>query len=234
MCLHLKTSTTVNKQYNLTFIGIILSPLKTITQFKSSSRIKVVRPLFILSICYSIYAALLAYMLLGKNHQISILIKNSGTTEKRVQLVGAIISGSYTIITIVFSIIITSIILKIVSIFLGKDISFKKLLSIITYSHVIPLLGLTLNFLLSTLLGYEKIISFTNLSNIVHSKALSKMLEQFDIFKIWQFILIGMGMYYIAGWSKKQISILAIVFITLASIGSLSIGMMFESESFIN
>lgn len=232
----MESSTVINSKFakrNITFIGIVTSPLKTTLQFRNNSNIKVIRPLFLLSIFYSIYSGIVAYKLLSKNNNTALLAKDSGTTEERIQIVGGIIGSTYTMLTIIFTIIIISIILKILSVFLGKDISFKKLLSIIIYSHVIPLLGLTINLVLSTFLGYEEIISFTNLSSIFHSKPLSAILETFDIFRIWQYVIIGMGMYFVAGWTKKQILILTLAFVTLTLIGIFSMQTLFESN-FIN
>lgn len=205
---------------NISFFGIIVSPVDTIKQFKN--RTKLLTPLIIISILHGIYAGIYSYTMLGKNDNVNELAQASGTTEERIQFVGGMISGTYTMLTIVFSIIILSVFLKFLSIFLNKDITFKQLMSIITYSSIIPFLGLVLNFFLSKLLGYQDVISFTSLSSLVVSDLLSSILEIFDVFRIWHYVLIGMGLYYVAGWSKKQISILAIVLITLIITGIVS------------
>ncbi len=123
------------------------------------------------------------------------------------------------ILGILISTVIHFIIVKIAS----KNTSFKQLFSMNTYILVIGAAGILLNNLIQYLVGQNSDISFTSIGGVLGSD--SPVLATFEIFSIWQLILVAFGLHKVGQLSKGAAWTISIVFFILG------LGMGFIAEA---
>lgn len=123
------------------------------------------------------------------------------------------------ILGILISTVIHFIIVKIAS----KNTSFKQLFSMNTYILVIGAAGILLNNVIQYLVGQNSDISFTSIGGVLGSD--SPVLATFEIFSIWQLILVAFGLHKVGQLSKGAAWTISIVFFILG------LGMGFIAEA---
>ena len=119
---------------------------------------------------------------------------------------------------------------KVLMMFMGNDTTYKKLLTIIVYTSIISVIGTLINALLALVFGGNGQEMYTGLGPLFASTGgvAHGIAKSFEVFTIWWFVVTGIGLHITAGLSKKQATILVVVFfiITLAfgAIGGLVSG----------
>ncbi len=104
--------------------------------------------------------------------------------------------------------------------------TFKHYLSILGYTSVIALLG-TIPFIIVTILtGSYAEISYTSLAALIpemKGSFIYGMAKSFDVFSIWQYIVVSIGVVTVSKLSKNKVYIIiACIFIALALIAGFS------------
>jgi hypothetical protein len=123
-----------------------------------------------------------------------------------------------TIVTTVISIYVAALIYKILSRIFGSRIKYKQVVSVYCLSMMPIAIGEVLKWLYMAVTGKPVGVSY-----LVKPTLLNGVLDKFDIFNIWQIILLTIGISIVGKVSKKKsFAIVAIlfalnVFITLHS-----------------
>lgn len=117
---------------------------------------------------------------------------------------------------------------KNIMIFFGVDITYKATFPIIIYASFVLRLGMILNgFIALSLNGYE--ISYTSLGAITtDNMVLHTIAQRIDIFNIWYYILLGIGLKTITNLNKEKLIPLIIVLFVFTSLLASMAGFMQE------
>ncbi|WP_430748667.1 YIP1 family protein [Bacillus cereus] len=127
-------------------------------------------------------------------------------------------------ISMAFCFLLSAVVYKVLMVFISNDTSFKKLLAITVYSSVISLLGLLINTILAYILGGSGQEMYTGLEPIFASSSgvVKGIVSKFEVFTIWGYAVTWLGLQITAGLTKKQATIITIVFFVLTlGIGAL-------------
>lgn len=127
-------------------------------------------------------------------------------------------------ISMAFVFLLSAVVYKVLMVFISNDTSFKKLLAITVYSSVISLLGLLINTILAYILGASGQEMYTGLEPIFASSSgvVKGIVSKFEVFTIWGYAVTWLGLQITAGLTKKQATIITIVFFVLTlGIGAL-------------
>lgn len=110
---------------------------------------------------------------------------------------------------------------KVCMMILGNDTSYRKLLGIVVYSCIISALGLFVNLAIALAMGgYEP--NYTSLAPLVSNKMAHAIAANFEIFNIWYYVVMAMGLNIVAGLSKnKAVVLVVIIFLLGVGISSL-------------
>ncbi|WP_242216834.1 Yip1 family protein [Bacillus cereus group sp. BfR-BA-01380] len=107
---------------------------------------------------------------------------------------------------------------KVLMMLMGNDTTYKKLLTIIVYTGIISVIGGLINALLALVFdgnGKEMYTSlgplFASSGGVVHGIA-----KSIEIFGIWGLVVTGLGLQITAGLSKKQATIIVVVFFIIS------------------
>ncbi|WP_240523023.1 Yip1 family protein [Bacillus toyonensis] len=215
-------SLVVNKEKNNyekpSLIFMITSPISEFERMKIISPIWF--PLIFLSVIQAIIGILSVYA--RHNNPELVKIKQEVFVGMELPLVSQMMLGGFASIFIaLITPFIWGIILKIVMMLMSKDVSYKKLVSITVFSSVISILGKLINTLLTLFIGGE-IVTYTSLGSIFEPGTLLYIIcSKFEVFSIWELIIIGMGLNIVAGLSKKQMNIFIAVFFFIPIIFSI-------------
>lgn len=117
---------------------------------------------------------------------------------------------------------------KVIMMFMSNDTSYMKLLSIYVYTYTISILGAIVNFIIRMILGGDIETSYTSLATLFEPHTVAHgIASSFEIFNIWGLVVMGLGLHITAGLSKKQATILIVIFFIL-SIGFSSLSSLFS------
>ncbi|MDA2597084.1 Yip1 family protein [Bacillus cereus group sp. Bc061] len=116
-----------------------------------------------------------------------------------------------------FSFLISAVVYKVLMVFMSNDTSYKKLLTITVYSSVISLIGVLINIILAYILGGSGQEMYTGLGPIFASSSgvVKGIVSKFEVFTIWGYVVTWLGLQITAGLTKKQATIITIVFFVL-------------------
>ncbi|KMN74986.1 hypothetical protein A9485_05070 [Bacillus cereus] len=123
-----------------------------------------------------------------------------------------------------FSFLLSAVVYKVLMVFMSNDTSYKKLLAITVYSSVISLIGVLINIILAYILGGSGQEMYTGLGPIFASSSgvVKGIVSKFEVFTIWGYVVTWLGLQITAGLTKKQATIIIIVFFVLTlGIGAL-------------
>lgn len=117
---------------------------------------------------------------------------------------------------------------KILMMFMGNDTSYKNLLAITVYSSIITVLGGIVNIVLAWILGGNAKEMYTGLGPVFASTGgvVHGIAKSIEVFTIWGLVVTGLGLHITAGLSKKQATILVVIFFII-SLGLGAIGGLF-------
>ncbi|MCU7666485.1 Yip1 family protein [Bacillus thuringiensis] len=120
-------------------------------------------------------------------------------------------------ISMAFVFLLSAVVYKVLMVFISNDTSYKKLLAITVYSSVISLLGLLINTILAYILGGTGQEMYTGLEPIFASSSgvVKGIVSKFEVFTIWGYVITWLGLQITAGLTKKQATIITIVFFVL-------------------
>ncbi|PER58736.1 hypothetical protein COL26_00430 [Bacillus thuringiensis] len=120
-------------------------------------------------------------------------------------------------ISMAFVFLLSAVVYKVLMVFISNDTSYKKLLAITVYSSVISLLGLLINTILAYILGGSGQEMYTGLEPIFASSSgvVKGIVSKFEVFTIWGYAVTWLGLQITAGLTKKQATIITIVFFVL-------------------
>lgn len=118
---------------------------------------------------------------------------------------------------------ISAVVYKVLMMFMGNDTSYKKILTISIYGSVITTLGLFINGILSIILGGtgQELYTSLGLLFISNSNVVYIIMNSFEIFSIWGLMVYALGLYIIAGVSKKQAIIAVLIFFVISLVFNL-------------
>lgn len=116
-----------------------------------------------------------------------------------------------------FSFLLSAVVYKVLMVFMSNDTSYKKLLAITVYSSVISLIGVLINIILAYILGGSGQEMYTGLGPIFASSSgvVKGIVSKFEVFTIWGYVVTWLGLQITAGLTKKQATIITIVFFVL-------------------
>ncbi|HDR4725538.1 YIP1 family protein [Bacillus cereus group sp. Sample62] len=116
------------------------------------------------------------------------------------------------------SFLLGAVVYKVLMMFMSNDTSYKKLLAITVYSSIITLLGLLINTILAYILGGSGQEMYTGLGPVFASSSgvVKGIVNKFEVFTIWGYVVTWIGLQITAGLTKKQATIITIVFFVLA------------------
>ncbi|MGH0950362.1 Yip1 family protein [Bacillus mycoides] len=116
-----------------------------------------------------------------------------------------------------FSFLLSAVVYKVLMMFMSNDTSYKKLLAITVYSSVISLLGVLINTILAYILGGSAQEMYTGLGPVFASSSgvVKGIVSKFEVFTIWGYVVTWLGLQITASLSKKQATIITIVFFVL-------------------
>ncbi|HFK1487403.1 Yip1 family protein [Bacillus cereus group sp. MYBK5-1] len=120
-------------------------------------------------------------------------------------------------ISMAFVFLLSAVVYKVLMVFISNDTSYKKLLAITVYSSIISLLGLLINTILAYILGGSGQEMYTGLEPIFASSSgvVKGIVSKFEVFTIWGYAVTWLGLQITAGLTKKQATIITIVFFVL-------------------
>lgn len=182
--------------------GIITSPTVQFIRMKEKAPIGV--PLICIMLIGAITGALGGYISFNNP-----LLKNLNSSSEFHLPVGVTIGigAGGALISAAIMVFIMAAIYKIFMVFMGNDTPYMELVSIVIYTSVISYLGSIINCLIALALkGYSPI--YTSLAPLVGDNITIKAIAgNFDIFQIWHYIVLAVGLQIVAGLSKKEPSL---------------------------
>ncbi|MFZ7756789.1 Yip1 family protein [Bacillus thuringiensis] len=106
---------------------------------------------------------------------------------------------------------------KVIMMFMSNDTSYMKLLSIYVYTYTISILGAIVNFIIRMIIGGDIETSYTSLATLFEPGTVAHgAASSFEVFNIWALVVMGLGLHITAGLSKKQATILIVIFFILS------------------
>lgn len=199
--------------------GIILSPTVQFERMKQKAPIAL--PLIIMLLLTAISGALASYVSLKnpmiKNSEAMTMLADLGISP--VVTVGIAAGGALFVGAFVF--FISAAFYKVCLVILGNDTPFSKLLSVVIFTSIISTLGIFVNGAIALAIGeYE--LTFTSLAPLFSNKILFAIAANIDIFNIWYYVVMAIGLQTVAGLSKNKAIILVII-VLLIGIGASSL-----------
>ncbi|WP_028401528.1 Yip1 family protein [Ectobacillus panaciterrae] len=187
--------------------GMLTSPGVQFERMRGKTPIAV--PMIILIIIQAIMGAAVTYL----------TIREQAPADVQVPLW---VSTAFGVVAVVVGVIIAYFVIaalyKILAMILGSDITYSKLLAITVYTSVISVVGGIANTILMAVLGGTE-LKYTSLAPLFEKgTVLSSIASSFDIFAIWAYIAMALGLQIAGGFTKnKSIVFVVIVFVVTAA-----------------
>jgi len=218
------TQLNVNTNLNTTqvkkpsVIGIITSPKKQFIRMKEKSPILL--PLVLIMILLLVSGGLVSYTGLN-NPDLQAINGDSDLKVPNAVLFGLGAGGSLLSGTI--GLLINAAFYKVCMAVMKNKTSYKKLLAVVIYSTIISLVGLLINSILAIITnGYD--VTYTSLAPLFNQDKgiLYSILQKFDIFNVWYYVVLGLGLNIVGGLGKsKTILLISLVFIITTAVSAL-------------
>ena len=207
---NINTQDVVSKKPSL--FGMITSPSEQFERMKTSNAVW--RAFWLLVLIAGLVGGFAAYVYSLTPEAIK-LNKELGVTVSAAMTYG--MGFGVIAISMAFVFLLSAVVYKVLMVFISNDTSFKKLLAITVYSSVISLLGLLINTILAYILGGSGQEMYTGLEPIFASSSgvVKGIVSKFEVFTIWGYAVTWLGLQITAGLTKKQATIITIVFFVL-------------------
>ncbi|AGK55970.1 Yip1 family protein [Bacillus sp. 1NLA3E] len=209
----------INKEKPSLF-GIITSPTIQFERMKEEASIGL--PLVIMILLMGITGSLVSYLSLDNPILNDADLMSDMKIPVALSMGMGAIGGMFGGVIMFF---IAAALYKFCMVIMSNDTSYKRLLAVVIYSSIITSLGVLVNTLIALSLGgYE--VSYTSMAPLFEdNKMLNAIAQSFDIFKIWYYAVLGIGLHIVTGISKnKAVTLVVIVFLIgvgLSSLGGL-------------
>ncbi|PGZ50297.1 hypothetical protein A6E27_04560 [Bacillus cereus] len=199
-------------------LGMFTSPTLQFKRMKNQRNIFL--PLALLIVFIIVSSALMSWNTLN-NPALSMFHDKTGFTVP--EYITFFTTFGISTVSGVVALFFAPIFYKNIMIFFGVDINYKETFPIIIYASFVLRLGMILNGLIAlSLSGYE--ISYTSLGAIVtDNMVLHTIAQRIDIFNIWYYILLGIGLKTITNLNKdKLIPLIIVLFIFTSLLASMA------------
>lgn len=192
--------------------GMIASPGLQFERMKTKS--PVWGAFFIIVIIGTIMATGAGYLSLVNTPEMAKLLNGGDAgTIKAFAIGGGAVAG---LIGTVLGLFISAGFYKVIMMFMSNDTPYMKILSIYLYANLVTYIGGLLNIGLGFILGGNGTDFYTSLGPLFEAKTMAHGIgSSIEIFSIWSLILTGLGLHIVAGLSKKQATILIVIFFIL-------------------
>ncbi len=192
--------------------GMITSPGEQFERMKTKS--PVWGAFFIIVILGTIMATGAGYLSLINTPEMAKLLDGGDAgTIKAFAIGGGAVAG---LLATVFGLFIAAGFYKIIMMFMSNDTPYMKILSIYLYANLVTYIGGLLNIGLGFVLGGNGTDFYTSLGPLFESGTMAHGIgSSIEIFSIWSLILTGLGLHIVAGLSKKQATILIVIFFVI-------------------
>ncbi|PEU06729.1 YIP1 family protein [Bacillus sp. AFS019443] len=210
----METNTTLNDDLTKkpSIFSMITSPTLQFQRMRTHKPIIV--PLIIILLLTIITSILISYVTLNNP---AIKQMNGNSAFQLSTHITFLTTFGFATISGIISVFCAPIFYKNIMIFFGIDTTYKELLCVTLYSVFIMKFGMLLNGTIAVLLGDYQ-ISYTSLAPLLTDHPiLHAMAQRVDIFAIWYYIVLGIGLYVLTGLHKKKISILVIVLFVITT-----------------
>ena len=188
--------------------GMITSPSVQFERMKEKAPIGL--PLVVMILLLAVIGALVSYLSLNNP-----LMKELDVEIPVAFTVGmGVVSGIFGGVATFF---IAAGFYKLIMVFMKNDTPYMKLVAVVIYSSIITALGTLINAVIAFALGgYE--VTYTSLAPLFSDSAILKAIAtNFEIFRIWYYVVLALGLQIVAGISKKS-AIMLVVFLFLISV----------------
>lgn len=173
-------------------------------------------PLIIVTLLGVIAGVIVA---MGMNDAVLEDIGLSGEDAQAAQMFTVIFAGIGGLIGLPVSFLIFSLILLAITKIAGSEATFKQLLSLNIFTGIVTIVGQLVNALINLSLGSDPVNMVTGLNSFVGAEgALGGFLNTIEVFSIWAYVLIAMGLHKVAQLSKPTSIIITIVFFVFGCI----------------
>ncbi|WP_243525456.1 Yip1 family protein [Bacillus pseudomycoides] len=204
----METNTALNDDLTKkpSIFNMITSPTLQFQRMRTQKPI--IPPLIIILLLTIITSALISYVTLNNP---AIKQMNDNSTFQLPTHITFLTTFGFAVISGIISVFCVPIFYKNIMIFFGIDTTYKDLLCVTLYSVFIMKLGMLLNGTIAVLLGDYQ-FSYTSLAPLLtNNLILHAMAQRIDIFAIWYYIVLGIGLYILTGLHKRKIIILVII-----------------------
>lgn len=213
----------LDKNLKPSLFGMFWSPREQFEKIRQNPRIWI--PLMMVTILYIVAYTVLAMSLKAEDLMLPGMTLAEAEMVVAISKATTVVSGFF---VPVFTILISSVIYLIIVKIAKKDTTFKQLFSMNTHIMIIGAVGILLNYLIIVMIGGSSAEAvLTSLAGLFNSK--STVLEMFELFSIWQFILTAIGLYKVGQLSKTASVIIVIIFflfsLSMAILGSVFSGL---------
>lgn len=213
----------LDKNLKPSLFGMFWSPREQFEKIRQNPRIWI--PLMMVTILYIVAYTVLAMSLKAEDLMLPGMTLAEAEMVVAISKATTVVSGFF---VPVFTILISSVIYLIIVKIAKKDTTFKQLFSMNTHIMIIGAVGILLNYLIIVMIGGSSAEAvLTSLAGLFNSK--STVLEMFELFSIWQFILTAIGLYKVGQLSKIASVIIVIIFflfsLSMAILGSVFSGL---------
>lgn len=100
-----------------------------------------------------------------------------------------------------------------------SPVTFKQMFSLMIFTSFISMIGQLLNQLLIFAIGSDPSVMLTSINSFIGAKgALGAVLGAIEVFNIWYYILLGLGLVKVAQLSKPAAYIITVIFFILGLI----------------
>ncbi|HEK9102755.1 YIP1 family protein [Bacillus pfraonensis] len=221
----METNTALNDDLTKkpSIFSMITSPTLQFQRMRTQKPILL--PLFIILLLTIITSALISYVTLNNP---AIKQMNSNSTFQTPTHITFLTTFGFAAVSGIISMFCAPILYKNIMIFFGVDTTYKELLCVTLYSVFIMKLGILVNGTIAVLLGDYQ-ISYTSLAPLLTDNLiLHTMAQRVDMFAIWYYIVLGIGLYIVTGLHRKKVTVLVILLFiittALMSIGGIMQG----------
>ncbi|MFD3446596.1 YIP1 family protein [Microbacteriaceae bacterium 4G12] len=128
------------------------------------------------------------------------------------------------LIVVPIGFLIAALLYKIVMVIMGNDTSYKTLLSFVIFMSMITAVQFLVNNILIAILGSNGTASYTSLASLFpKGGALAGVAQVFDLFYLWYFAVMAIGLPIVTGISKKKSYIfVGVLFVLMVAVMALS------------
>ncbi|WP_436866792.1 Yip1 family protein [Bacillus fungorum] len=199
-------------------LGMFTSPSLQFERIKTNEKVWGI--FFLVALLQGLLGGLSKYVMYSSPEVIQ-MRKEFGELAGKSTLAGEVISGilSNFVGAMIGALFITAI-YKVFMVFFGNDTSYKTLLSVITYTNIILIVGGLINTILSFIVDGST--QYTGLGAILSEGTLAYGIgNTIEVFYIWNLVLIWLGLQITAGLSKVK-AVIPIIILFIIKIGFLA------------